>query len=273
MTALILPTVAVLIFMAGVMATGWAVQRATDNGGWIDVFWTFGTGACGVAMALGFAGSWPPNPRQLMVAGLVALWSIRLGSYIAIRVARSDREDVRYASLKQEWGEAYQARMFGFMQVQGPVTALLSLAVLLAASRPGGGLDLQDLLGGAVMLLAIVGEGVADRQMAQFRADPANRGKVCDTGLWGLSRHPNYAFEWLVWTAYPIIAVQPAQQPPIWALALLGPAFMYVLLRFMTGVPPLEAAMLQSRGEAFRDYQARVPAFFPLPVRRTKAPD
>ncbi|HUZ14270.1 MAG TPA: DUF1295 domain-containing protein [Caulobacteraceae bacterium] len=78
---------------------------------------------------------------------------------------------------------------------------------------------------------------------------------MCERGLWAWSRHPNYFFEWLGWLAYALVAIGPAGAwPPGWA-AVLGPALMFVLLRFVSGVPPTEAAMLGSRGAAFARYQ------------------
>jgi steroid 5-alpha reductase family enzyme len=102
--------------------------------------------------------------------------------------------------------------------------------------------------------------------MKGFRADPANRGKVIEIGLWAWSRHPNYFFQWLGWLAYPVIALDPAR--PVTWLSLAAPAVMYGLLRYVSGVPPLEQAMLKSRGDLFRDYQRRVSVFFPLPPKR-----
>jgi steroid 5-alpha reductase family enzyme len=118
------------------------------------------------------------------------------------------------------------------------------------------------------LLTAIVGEAVADRQLARFRAEARNRGRICDSGLWGLSRHPNYFFEWLVWVAFAVIALDPTGGYAWGWLALAAPALMYWLLAHVSGVPPLEAHMLRSRGEAFRDYQRRVNAFWPGPPRR-----
>jgi steroid 5-alpha reductase family enzyme len=158
--------------------------------------------------------------------------------------------------------------MFGFLQVQALAGALLAVAVMVAAHRPGP-LGWQDAAGVALMLLAIGGEGLADAQLARFKADPANHGKVCDIGLWGWSRHPNYFFEWLVWMAWPVIAIGLAW-PWGW-LALAGPAFMALLLIKGSGVPPLEAAMIRSRGEAYRAYQRRVSVFIPLPPRKDPA--
>ena len=134
---------------------------------------------------------------------------------------------------------------------------------MIAARTPGAGLALRDLLAVALMLLAVGGEGVADTQMKQFKADPANHGKVADIGLWGWSRHPNYFFEWLGWLAYPLIGLDLAR--PITWLSVSAPVVMYLLLTRVSGIPPLEAAQLRSKGEAYRAYQARVSAFFPLP--------
>ena len=117
----------------------------------------------------------------------------------------------------------------------------------------------------------MLGEGAADRQLDVFKADPRNRGRVCDVGLWSWSRHPNYFFEWLGWLTYPVIAIDPAGAWPQGWLTLLGPLTMWLLLNFLSGVPPLEAHMLRSRGEAFRDYQRRTSAFFPLPPKRKGA--
>jgi len=99
--------------------------------------------------------------------------------------------------------------------------------------------------------------------LQHFRNDPAHHGKVCEAGLWRWSRHPNYFFEWLYWTAYPLLALGSGWFWP----ALVGPALIYWLLVHVSGIPPLEAQMLRSRGDAYRDYQRRVRAFFPLPRR------
>ena len=113
------------------------------------------------------------------------------------------------------------------------------------------------------------GEAVADGQMKAFRASAGHKGQVMDRGLWSWSRHPNYFFQWLGWLAYPVIALDPAR--PLTWLSLAAPVVMYGVLRYVSGVPPLEAAMLKSRGERFRDYQARVSVFFPLPPRKPQS--
>ncbi|HEY8002912.1 MAG TPA: DUF1295 domain-containing protein [Phenylobacterium sp.] len=255
---------AVLILMSGVMLAAWAFGLTRRNGGWTDVFWTFGTGGALAGAALLPLGSVAPAPRQWLVAGLVALWAIRLGAYIAGRVANHP-EDPRYARFREQWGKAYPRNMLFVCLPQAAATALLALSVLAAARSPGPGLGPRDIAGVAVLLAAVAGEGFADAQMKRFKADPKNRGKVIDAGLWGWSRHPNYFFEWLGWLAYPVIALSPSQ--PLSWLSLVAPAVMFVLLTRVSGVPPLEEAQLRSKGEAYRRYQARVSAFFPFPPK------
>jgi steroid 5-alpha reductase family enzyme len=121
-----------------------------------------------------------------------------------------------------------------------------------------------------ILFIGIAGEALADAQLKRFREHRANQGRVCDVGLWRWSRHPNYFFEWLGWLAYPLIAISPAYPlyyPLGWA-TLLAPGFMYWFLVHVTGIPPLEAQMLRSRGERYRDYQSRTSVFFPLPPQK-----
>ena len=134
---------------------------------------------------------------------------------------------------------------------------------MLAAHNPRPGLGLSDLLGAVLLLTGLIGEALSDAQLRRFRSDPANRNRVCESGLWKWSRHPNYFFEWLCWLAYPVIAIDPAY-PAGW-ITLLAPACMYWVLVYVSGVPPLEQHMLRSRGQQFRDVQARTRSFFPFP--------
>jgi steroid 5-alpha reductase family enzyme len=245
------------------MGGAWQIQRQTCNAGWVDVVWTMATGLGGMVCALAPVPALP-GPRQFVVAALAAAWSIRLAAHIAARTFGRP-EDVRYARFREEWGASFQRRMFVFLMIQAAAAALLTLSMLAAARNPAPALRLADWVGIAVLATAITGEGLADGQMRRFRAQ-MRPGAVCDTGLWGWSRHPNYFFEWLGWCAYPVMAIN-LHWWPGW-LALTGPALMFWLLRYVSGVPPLEEAMLRSRGAVFADYQRRVSAFFPLPPRR-----
>lgn len=254
---------ALAIGLSAAMAGAWLLVDRSGRSGWADTVWSFAVGAAGVVAALAPFPS-GPTARQILVATLIAVWSLRLGGHIAART-RAGGEDPRYQALKEEWGDARRPRLFWFLQVQAAAAFLLVVTILVAAHNPAPWPQPGDFIGLAIALAAILGEAAADRQLGRFRADPANRGKVCDVGLWGWSRHPNYFFEWLGWVAYAVIAIDLGGGYPWGWLGLVGPVFMYWLLVHVSGIPPLEAHMLRSRGDAFRAYQARVGAFWPRP--------
>ena len=258
--------VAIGISLSLLMSGAWLAWRRTGNSGWIDTIWTFSLGAVSGGAALMPAGGAAPNPRQWLVATLVVLWSLRLGIHIARRSAGIS-DDPRYAALAREWGRNAPRRMLLFLQSQAWGSVPLAFAIFVAARFPGAELRPLDYVGASILLAGIVGEAVADEQLRRFRSDPANRGKVCDMGLWRWSRHPNYFFEWLGWLAYPVIAFTTDVANYPWSLAAwLAPIFMYCILVHLTGIPPLEEQMLRSRGQRYRDYQARTSRFFPLPA-------
>ena len=259
---------AIALSLAILMAFAWVVQQRTGNSGWVDTIWTFAVGLVGAGSAL-----WPvvgeaPNARQFLVAGLVAIWSLRLGIHIAIRSA-GITDDPRYAAFAAEWGLNAPRRMFIFLQNQALGSVPLVFSIFAAAHVPVPTLRIHDVLGAAILLIGIAGEALADAQLRRFRHDPGNHGKVCDAGLWRWSRHPNYFFEWLGWLAYPVMGLA-VGYPWGWA-SLLAPIFMYWILVHVTGIPPLEAQMLRSRGERYRAYQSRTSMFFPLPPREGMA--
>ena len=253
-----------IVAFAALMALAWVVQQWSGNSGWVDTIWTFSLGLLGVAGAL-----WPHAgglfARQLLVALLVAAWSLRLGIHIALRTLNIT-DDPRYAEFARQWGDAAPRKMFAFLQAQAFVSVPLVFAIFVAAHRPGSALGWQDVCGAIILVVAIAGEGLADAQLKRFRGVAANRVRVCDVGLWHWSRHPNYFFQWLGWCAYPVIAV--AVDYPWGVLTALAPVLMYWILVYVTGIPPLEQQMQRSRGAAYRDYQARTSKFFPFPPGR-----
>ena len=255
------------LIISAMMMIAWGVQKATGQSGWADVFWSFAIGIGGVVVAL-MAASAVPIERRWLVASMIAFWSTRLGFHILARTATATYEDPRYADLRSQWGDSFQFRLFAFLQIQALCGAGLVVTIYAAAHRPGAALSVADYLGLALLLAAVIGEGIADRQLRAFAADKANHGKVCARGLWAWSRHPNYFFEWLGWLAYPLIAIDLSGGWPLGWLSLIGPVLMYWLLVHVSGIPPLEAHMLKSRGDAFRSYMARTSAFFPLPPRK-----
>ena len=143
--------------------------------------------------------------RRLLVAAMAAAWSARLGSYIFARNLGAE-DDPRYAELKRGWGGEAPRQLFLFLQAQALAGWPLAGAALLAAHVPNRTLGVADALGALIFVVGLAGEATADRQIARFRAEPGNRGGICETGLWAYSRHPNYFFEWVCWLGYAFIA-------------------------------------------------------------------
>src|SRR5260221_1222553 len=158
MTVLYLEALAgIAVSLSILMAMAWMVQQRTGNSGWVDTIWTFSVGLVGACSAL-----WPidgsaPNARQWLVAGLAAIWSLRLGVHIAIRTA-GITDDPRYAAFASEWGVASRRKMFIFLQNQGFGSIPLVFAIFVAPRFPCDRLRLADYLGALILLAGIAGE-------------------------------------------------------------------------------------------------------------------
>jgi steroid 5-alpha reductase family enzyme len=252
------------VWLSAAMTGAWLAQCVTHNCGWVDAIWSgatgFGAAFCALLPAPGAASA---GPRAWLAAAMAAVWGLRLAWHIARRTAGGGAEDARYADFRREWGAAFEPRLFGLLMVQAACAWVLVVSVLLAARNPAPSLRAADLAGVLLLVGSVLGEARADAQLRRFRAEKS--GRVCDTGLWAWSRHPNYFFEFLGWCAFPLLAIDALGRYPVGFLSLAAPAMMFWLLRYVSGVPPLEKSMLARRGDAFRAYQARVSVFFPRP--------
>lgn len=241
----------------------WVRQVRTRNAGWVDVGWALGLAVMAfVAAALGPA----PLQRRMLIAGMGGLHGLRLGIHLWHRVATDPHEDGRYQAIRAAWGTRLNLKFFGFFQAQAWLDVLLGLPFLLAAWNRNPLWHPLEGLAVGVWGLSWVGESIADGQLRRFKAHPDSKGRTCREGLWRLSRHPNYFFEWLVWVAYALLAYT----APYGWIALVCPALMLYFLLRVTGIPYTEAQALRSRGEDYRQYQAETSAFIPwFPKKRT----
>ena len=246
-----------IVFAAKTLA--WWLQLRTRNAGLVDVIWAFTLG--GLALVYAALGDAPLVVRVAL--GLMGgAWGVRLGLHLWFR-NWGKPEDWRYARFRQQWGARADFNMFWFFQFQNIFTLLLSASAFLPLAYREGVPPLACLIiAVAIWIVSVVGEGIADRQMERFRADPANKGQVCRDGLWRWSRHPNYFFECLHWVAY----VPLAWGMELWWLTLGAPLVMALLLMKMSGVPLLEAEMMQ-RKPGYADYVRRTSALVPWPPR------
>ena len=204
----------------------------------------------------------PLDLRAAIVAGMVLLWSIRLASFLYLRISRAGK-DSRFDTIKQQ-----PSRFLLAWTLQGLwvlLTAACALAIITGGNREP--LGVIGYVGIAVWAIGILIEIVADRQKSAFRADPANTGKFIRSGLWAWSRHPNYFGEIVLWTGMAIIAV-PVLEGWQWA-TLVSPLFVTFLLTKVSGVPMLENAADERWGgqEDYEAYKRNTPVLVMRPPR------
>jgi steroid 5-alpha reductase family enzyme len=227
-----------------------------------DIAW--GGGFVLVAViSLHLGAGWLPRPTLLTL--LVSLWAARLSVHILER-NRGRGEDPRYAAWRREWGRFWVVR--SYLQVfllQGTILLVVASGIIVVNTRSGDDLGALDRVGALVVLAGLAVETVADRQLARFARDPANRGRIMDRGLWRYSRHPNYFGEAVVWWGVFLVALS---VPGSWWTAV-SPLLITFLLLKVSGVPMLERLMEGRPGWA--EYKARTSAFIPLPPRLPSA--
>ncbi|MEQ8825414.1 MAG: DUF1295 domain-containing protein [Filomicrobium sp.] len=258
---------AIWLMLAAFMAGAWAVEQRTGNSGWVDVTWTAALGTTGILGAFAVLDPADVTGRQWLVAALVLGWALRLAAHIAWRTANVS-DDPRYKKLRAEWGASAPAKMLWLLQAQAILSVPMVLSSVLAAWNPAPLFSWIDIVAISVFVIGLAGSAVADWQLSQFKRVAKDTGRVCNVGLWSWSRHPNYFFEWLVWVGLALLAIDMSGEW-LWGLiALGGPVCMYWLLRFVSGVPPLEEHMLAKYGDRYARYQQETSSFFPLPPVR-----
>lgn len=228
----------------------------------VDIAW-------GLAFAAFAAVTWllsdghGDDSRRLLVAATTILWGLRLSVHIAHR-SRGHGEDPRYTALldKAPGNRTLYALRTVYLG-QAALVWLISLPVQ-AASYSSAPLGILAYCGLALWATGLVFEAVGDHQLARFKADPANRGRIMDQGLWAWTRHPNYFGDSLIWWGLYFLACT-AWQPSL--TVLLSPVLMTLLLTIGSGKRLLEKHMAQRPGYAA--YAARTSGFLPLPPRRT----
>lgn len=250
------------IVVAVIMIVTWLVSLVLANASIVDIVW--GAGFVAVAWAAAAVGDGDPDRSALLVA-LVTIWGLRLAGYLWWR-NHGKGEDWRYRAMRKRHGEAFAIRsLVTVFALQGLLMWIVSLPVQLAMTpAEPAGIGPLAVVGVIVWCVGFFFETVGDAQLARFKADPANEGRVMDRGLWRFTRHPNYFGDFCVW--WGIFCV--AAETPDARWGVIGPVVMSVLLLRVSGVPLLERS-LQRRRPDYEAYAARTAAFFPRPPRPT----
>ena len=222
----------------------------------VDVFWGSGFAVLAIFYAMTTGGL---PARQALIVGLTVIWGARLSVHI-FRRGRGQPEDPRYAAWRAAGGERFGSRSyFTVFLLQGLLMWVISMPLLVGqASGTPANLTVVDGLGAGVWAVGLLFESVGDAQLRQFKSDPANRGKVLQSGLWRYTRHPNYFGDSLVWWGLFLCAVSVPGGP--WTI--FSPLLMTFLLVRVSGVTLLEKSLRETK-PAYSEYAARTSAFFP----------
>lgn len=245
------------------MVTMWLTATRLRDVSIVDVFW-----GCGFVLIV-WLSAWQTAPwsgRFTWLATLTSVWGLRLAWHLARR-NHGRPEDPRYAAMRAAHGSRFWwVSLFTVFLLQGAILWFVALPLQVAAVRDlPREVSFVDALGTVLWSVGFLFESVGDWQLARFKADPANAGKVLDRGLWRYTRHPNYFGDCCVWWGLYLIA---AAAGAAWTIA--SPIVMTVLLLKVSGVALLERTIVARRIE-YAAYQARTNAFFPGPPRPNRA--
>lgn len=244
-----------LLFGIAFFLSAWPISIKMKKANIIDVYWGYS-----FIFYFAFYSILSPQtlsiPRYFLLA-VCLIWCFRLGTYLLIRTVNEEHEDARYTEIKKDWGVTDKGfwPMFIF---QGFLSWSVSICFAVIAVSPTH--TLLFYTGGALSLLALIGESIADKQLAAFKKNPDNRGTTCRVGLWFYSRHPNYFFEWLVWVGFFIASI--GQKAGF--LSLVSVLIMYRFLTKVSGAGFSEEIMLKSNKRPdYPEYVRVTNAFFP----------
>ena len=256
---LILTNFAILLAL---MTALWAVSVRIKDASIIDIFWG---PACAVPVILTFFRTDGVEPRAFLLTILVTAWAARLGLYLAKRNL-GHGEDYRYQKMRARAGsDAKFARgsLPNIFWLQGAIAWFVSLPAQVG-QLGGGGFGIVAILGVVIFFVGLGFEAIGDAQLKKFKSDPANKGKLMTTGLWSLTRHPNYFGDAAVWTGITLIALESA----FGIYTILSPVVMAFFLVNISGKAMTERHMVKKYPE-YADYKARVSGFIPMPPKRS----
>ena len=264
---LVLALINLAVLMTAIVGL-WLYAVKIRDVSFIDAFWGFGM------VILAWA-SWVQigdgGRRATVLLALTSLWGVRLALHLLTRWRR-EGEDPRYAKIlghameRKGWSWAKTALLSVFL-TQAPllfITALPAQLGMWASEGSGAIMGPIAWAGVAIALIGIAFESIGDAQLKAFRADPANKGKVLDSGLWRYTRHPNYFGDACTWWGIWLVA---AETGPAGWFSIIGPIFLTFTLTRWSGKPLLEKGLKKSR-PGYAEYVARTSGFFPWPPKR-----
>jgi len=242
------------------MAALWAVSVRIKDASIVDIAWG---PACALPAALTLLRSDGTDPRATILTALVLLWAGRLAWHLGCRNL-GHGEDFRYVKMREKQGSDEAFAKWSLIYVYGlQATIAWFVSLPTQVGQLGGQFELGALayLGVVIFFVGLIFETVGDWQLSQFKAKAENKGKLMTTGLWSLTRHPNYFGDAAVWTGLTLLALESQFG---WA-TILSPVIMAYFLYNVSGKALLEHSMEKKYSE-YADYKRRVSGFIPWPA-------
>jgi steroid 5-alpha reductase family enzyme len=239
----------------------WGISLALRDVSIVDVFWGLGF------VLISAAAIWrngPPDRRSELIFAIVALWAFRLALHLFLRWRRLGHEDRRYATMRRKAGPRFAIlSLFTVFWLQAGILWIVSVPLQAAFAAAPSAFGPFDAVGAAIAIAGFLIEAIADYQLTRFGRDPANAGRVLDSGLWAWSRHPNYFGDTAMWWGVFLLCI--CASHAWWTV--IGPTVMTYFLLRVSGVPLLERKMADRRPE-YAEYIRRTSAFVPWPPKR-----
>lgn len=247
--------------VAAVMLVTWLLSLPLRNASIVDISW--GLGFVVIAWTVRAQGD-TNTARQWLLVAMVTIWGLRLATHLFVR-NHGQPEDYRYRAMRKRYGDRFPiVSLATVFLLQGVLMWVVSLPVQLGQVPDSPDVGVIGVVGVVVWLVGFVFETIGDLQLTRFKGDPANAGKVLDSGLWRYSRHPNYFGDCCAWWGIAIVAAESGTG----AWGVIGAVVMTVLLLRVSGVALLEKS-LSKRKPDYQAYVDRTSAFVPMPPKRS----
>lgn len=248
------------IIILVLMTLLWLLSLYLKNSSIVDIFWGTGFFLSYWITAWSIGENLPI--RAILLGALTTIWGLRLSVYIFLR-NHGQPEDFRYAAWRKEAGSAWWWRsFFKVFLLQGVILWIVATPLLITQAGDDTPLNLLDLVGALVWLTGFVFEAGGDWQLSRFKANPANKGKLLTSGLWSLTRHPNYFGDAAQWWGFYLISLSNGGW---WTI--FSPVIMTFLLMKVSGVAMLERTLTKTK-PGYEEYIARTSEFFPWPPKK-----
>lgn len=227
------------------MTVLWVISLIVKDASIVDIFWGPSFVVLGSSLIISMDQIY--SERSLFILFLVSLWAIRLASHIGFRNI-GHGEDFRYVEWRNEGGKNYWLlSFFRVFLLQGGLCTLVGVSIYFGYLNEKPLSFVETIISSSIFFVGLAWESISDLQLKAFKKNPKNKGKICKTGLWKYSRHPNYFGDLMCWIGLSTFTISSMDTLSI-VLSACGPLIMGLIFYKITG-PMMDELMIKSRPE------------------------